>query len=212
MKSLPVAGLLGLAAWGAHAQFPASSLSHPAISSMVVVTAMRSLQPAGTLRDTVVLTREDLDAAGTLSLADVLERRAGIQIRATGGPGQPQGLFIRGTGTAHALVLVDGLRVGSATVGTTSIENIPLDLIERIEIVKGPLSSLYGSDAVGGVVQIFTRGKAVPHLFATAQLGSERDRGASAGLTAADGDTAVSLALGARKVDAPSATNSRVAF
>src|SRR5213078_3396062 len=95
-----------------------------------------------------------------LSLGELLERRAGIELRATGGPGQPQGLFIRGAGTAQSLVLVDGMRVGTA-----SIENIPLELIERIEVVKGPLSSVWGSDAIGGVVQIFTRGKDVPQLF-----------------------------------------------
>jgi vitamin B12 transporter len=211
MKPLPMAGLLGLAAWGAHAQIPAPA-PHPALSSTVVVTATRSLQPGSTLRDTVVLTRDDLEAAGALSLGELLERRAGVQLRATGGPGQPQGLFIRGTGTAHALVLVDGLRVSSATVGTTSIEHIPLELVERVEVVKGPLSSLYGSEAIGGVVQVFTRGKPVPHLFGSLQYGTDNDRRAAAGLTAADGDTAISLALGGRKVDAPSATNERVAF
>ncbi|HSJ98413.1 MAG TPA: TonB-dependent receptor, partial [Myxococcota bacterium] len=129
-----------------------------------------------------------------------------------GGPGQPQGLSLRGAGAAQTLVLVDGLRVGSATVGTTSIENIPLELVERIEVVRGPLSSLYGSGALGGVVQVFTRGKAVPHLFASAAYGSERDRRAAAGITTVDGGTAMVLSLGARKVDAPSATTARAPF
>jgi vitamin B12 transporter len=132
------------------------------------------------------ITREDIEASGALSLGEVLERRAGIQLRATGGPGQPQGLFIRGAGTAQTLVLVDGLRVSSATVGTTSIENIPLELIERIEVVKGPLSSLYGSDAIGGVVQVFTRGADVPHFFGTAAYGTDNDARLSTGLVAVD--------------------------
>jgi vitamin B12 transporter len=206
MNPLRIAGLVGLASLGAHAQdIPAPQL--PQTFDPVIVTATRSLSPATTLRDAIVITREDLDAAGPLSLAEVLQRRAGIEIRSTGGPGQPQSLFIRGAGSAQTLVLVDGMRVGSATVGTTSIENIPLEMIERIEVVKGSLSSLYGSDAIGGVVQIFTRGKTVPHLFGSVAYGSDNDRRLSAGLTTVDNGTTVSLSAGGRAVDARSATN-----
>ena len=210
MKHMPIAGLLGLAGLGANAQvapLPVSRNFDP-----VVVTASRALAGDLTLRDATVITREDLAASGALSLAEVLQRRAGVEVRATGGPGQPQGLFIRGAGTAQTLVLIDGLRAGSATVGTTSIENIPIEMIERIEVVKGPLSSLYGSEAMGGVVQIFTRGKTVPHLFVSSAYGSDNDRRAAAGITTVDGGTAVSLSLGARKVDAPSATTERAPF
>jgi vitamin B12 transporter len=208
MISLRIAGLAGLASLGAHAQgVPAPQL--PQTFDPVIVTATRSLSPATTLRDAIVITREDLDAAGPLSLGEVLERRAGIEIRATGGPGQPQSIFLRGAGSAQTLVLVDGLRVGSATVGTTSIENIPIEMIERIEVVKGSLSSLYGSDAIGGVVQIFTRGKTAPHFFVSTAYGSDHDRRFSAGLTTVDNGTNVSLSAGARAVDARSATNPR---
>ena len=210
MKRLPIAGLLGLATLGAQAQAPA--LRAPHSFDPVVVTASRGLVAGATLRDATVITREEIDAAGALSLAELLQRRAGVEVRATGGPGQPQGLFIRGAGTAQTLVLVDGLRVSSATVGTTSIENLPLEMIERIEVVKGPLSSLYGSEAMGGVVHVFTRGKAVPHLFASAAYGSDNDRRAAAGITTVDGPNALSLSVGARKVDAPSATTERAPF
>ena len=209
MKSLSIAGLAGLASLGAQAQ----GMSPFALSSRtfdpVVVTATRGLTAASTLRDTIVITREDLEAAGSLSLAEVLQRKAGIELRATGGPGQPQTLFIRGAGTAQTLVLVNGLRVGSATIGTTSIEHIPLDLVERIEVVKGPMSSLYGPEAIGGVIQIFTRGKDIPHLFAAASYGTDNDRRLSAGLATEDAGTRVALSVGARKVDARSATNAR---
>ena len=207
MRTLLAAGLPCLAVLGAQAQafapFPPQS---------VVVTATRQLHPAPSLRETVVITREELDAAGALSLGELLERRAGVQLRATGGPGQPQGLFIRGAGTAQTLVLVDGLRVSSATVGTTSIENIPLEIIERVEVVKGPLSGLYGADAIGGVVQIFTRGRSVPHLFGSVAYGSHQDRRAAAGLATVDERTTLALSAGARRIDAPSATNPRAAF
>src|SRR3546814_5005495 len=65
---------------------------------------------------------------------------------------------MRGTESDHVLFLVDGVRVGSATSGLTALQDLPLELIERIEIVRGPRSSLYGSEAIGGVIQIFTRG------------------------------------------------------
>ena len=208
MNFLRIAGLAGLASLGAHAQ-SVSTPQLPQTFDPVIVTAARSLDPATTLRDAIVITREDLDAAGPLSLAEVLQRRAGIEIRSTGGPGQPQSIFTRGAGSAQTLVLVDGMRVGSATVGTTSIENIPLGMIERVEVVKGSLSSLYGSDAIGGVIQVFTRGKAVPHLFVSAGYGSDNDRRLSAGLTTVDNGTAVSLSAGVRAVDARSATNPR---
>ncbi|HXS51835.1 MAG TPA: TonB-dependent receptor [Usitatibacter sp.] len=208
MKAIRLAGLLGLAALGAQAQVPLFP-SAPLPVESLVVTATRMLQPAPTLRDTVVITRAELDDMGALSLGEVLQRRAGVELRATGGPGQPESVFIRGAGPTQTLVLVDGMRVGSATAGTTAIEAIPLDLIERIEVVKGPLSSLYGSEAAGGVIQIFTRGGNVPHLFASAGYGTDQDRRASAGLDTTDGTNTLSLAAGARKVDAPSATNPR---
>ncbi len=208
MKAIRLAGLAGLAALGAQAQV-AQFPSTPVPLDSLVVTASRLLQPVPTLRDTVVITRQQLEDMGALSLGEVLERRAGIELRATGGPGQPESLFIRGAGPTQTLVLVDGMRVGSSTAGTTAIEAIPLDMIERIEVVKGPLSSLYGSAAAGGVIQIFTRRKDVPHLFASVGYGTDKERRASTGLDTTDGTNALSLSVGARKVDAPSATNPR---
>jgi vitamin B12 transporter len=211
MKSLSaVAGLAGLASLGAHAQI--ATLAAQASLDPIVVTATRSVTPANTLREAVVITREDLESSGALSLAEVLQRRAGIELRATGGPGQPVSLFVRGAGSQGTLVLVDGLRVGSATVGTTAIENIPLDMIERIEVVKGPLSSLYGAEAMGGVIQIFTRGRGVPHLFGAASYGTDDDTRVSAGVYAEEGGTRFALSAGARRVDAASATNPRATF
>jgi len=207
-KTLCLAGLAGLATLGAHAQAPGPQIPASSFES-VVVTATRATQPAASPRDTVVITREDLESYGSLSLGEILERRAGVQLRTTGGAGQPQGVFIRGAGTAQTLFLVDGLRVSSATVGSTSIESIPVEMIERVEVVKGPLSSLYGSEAIGGVVQIFTRGRSVPHLFGALAYGTDNDVRASAGVASAEERSAFSLSMGGRKVDAPSATNAR---
>jgi vitamin B12 transporter len=211
MRAIHIAALAGLASLATHAQF-APPLAFQQSVDPVVVTASRALAPATTLREAIVITREDLDAAGPLSLAEVLQRRAGVELRATGGPGQPQSLFVRGAGSAQTLVLVDGMRVGSATVGTTSIEHIPLEMIERIEVVKGPMSSLYGPEAIGGVIQVFTRGKRVPHFFGSAGYGTDNDARLAAGLSTADQTTRVSFATGARSVDARSATNPRNFF
>jgi len=212
MKTLPLAGLMGLASLGAQAQ-SVSPAPFTRFFEPVVVTATRGLVSApATLRDAVVITREELDQSTGLTLAEVLQRYAGAEFRATGGPGQPTGIFLRGAGAAQTLVLVDGLRVGSATAGTTAVEALPLELIERIEVVKGPLSSLYGSEAIGGVVQVFTRGKSVPHLFVAAAYGSQNDRRASAGISTADDKTLFSMSAGVRKVDARSATSERVPF
>jgi len=204
MKSHFAAGVAAasLAAQAQVAPAPIDKVSDP-----VVVTASRLATATVTLRDAVVITREDIDAAGPITLGELLQRKAGIELRETGGPGQPESLFIRGAGSAQTLVLVDGMRVGSATAGTTPIEHIPLEMIERIEVVKGPLSSLYGSDAIGGVIQVFTRGKTVPHLFATVGYGTDKDRRVSAGISTADQDTRVSLNAGYRAVDARSASN-----
>jgi vitamin B12 transporter len=209
MKAMRYAGLAGLAALGAQAQGIPYGLPNPPTLESMVVTATRGLQPLPTLRDTVVITRAELEDAGTLSLGEVLERRAGVELRATGGPGQPESIFIRGAGSAATLVLIDGLRAGSSTAGTTAIEALPIDMIERIEVVKGPMSSLYGSEAVGGVIQVFTRNKKVPNFFANAGYGTDKDRAGSAGIATVEGDTSFSLAAGARKVDSPSATNPR---
>jgi vitamin B12 transporter len=211
MKIAPFAGIVTLAALGTHAQtFPPTL---PRYFEPVVVTATRGINAApSTLRDAVLITREEIDASAGLTLAEVLQRYAGAEFRATGGAGQPTGIFLRGAGAAQTLVLIDGLRAGSATAGTTAVEAIPLEMIERIEVVKGPMSSLYGSEAIGGVVQVFTRGKAVPHLFGDAAYGTDNDRRISTGIATVEGGTKMAISVGARKVDARSATNERVPF
>src|SRR5690606_35418494 len=91
------------------------------------------------------------------SLVDLLRGRAGINLANQGGPGKLSSVFLRGTESDHVLVLVDGARIGSATSGMAAFQDLPLEQIECIEIVRGPRSSLYGSEAIGGVIQIFTR-------------------------------------------------------
>lgn len=104
-----------------------------------------------------VLTRADIEARQVSSVQDLLADLAGINIDNSGGLGQQSSVFIRGADSDHTLLLIDGVRVGSATLGIAPFEIIPLEQIDHIEVVRGPRSTLYGSDAVGGVIQIFTR-------------------------------------------------------
>ena len=115
-----------------------------------------------------------------------------------GGPGATSGAFLRGANRGQTLVLIDGLRVGSSSVGATSLEAIPLDQIERIEILRGPASSLYGADAIGGVIQVFTK-QAEGSAFvpsAGAGYGTYDTRNASAGLRGALGPLRFSVQAG----------------
>lgn len=124
----------------------------------VVVTATRMPETAEqTLASVTVIERDEIERRQSRTMTEVLRGLPGVAISQSGGPGQPTSVFLRGTESDHTLVLIDGVKVGSATLGTTPWQNIPVERIERIEIVRGPRSSLYGSEAIGGVIQIFTR-------------------------------------------------------
>jgi vitamin B12 transporter len=126
--------------------------------SQVIVTALRSPEPVvDAIASVTVITRADIDRLQPQSVSDLLTGLAGITISSNGDLGKSTSVSIRGTNADHVLVLIDGIKIGSATTGTAAWEQLPVEQIDRIEIVRGPLSSLYGSEAIGGVVQIFTR-------------------------------------------------------
>jgi vitamin B12 transporter len=139
------------------------ALSSAALAqSQIVVTGSR--EPAALDRlaaDVVLIDAAAIRASTAGSVADLLRREAGVQLSRNGGPGQSAGIFVRGASSSQTIVLVDGVRIGSATLGSPSLETLSLAQIDHIEVLRGPGSSLYGADAVGGVVQIFTtRGRA----------------------------------------------------
>lgn len=124
----------------------------------VVVTATRTARTQdATLAAMTVIDREEIQRLQPASLPELLRKVPGASIANNGGAGKESSLFLRGTESDHVLVLVDGLKVGSATSGKAALQDIPVEQIERIEVVRGPFSSLYGSEAIGGVIQIFTR-------------------------------------------------------
>jgi vitamin B12 transporter len=149
----------------------------------VVVTATREAQRLGrTIQSTSVITEREIRASQAVDVPTLLRREAGIEFTQNGGVGRVGGLFVRGANPNQALILVDGVRINSATTGGTQIDQLMLDEIERIEIVRGPGSALYGSDAIGGVVQIFTkRGRGAPAPNATIGFGNEDTQRYAAG-------------------------------
>jgi vitamin B12 transporter len=155
----------------------------------VVVTGTREPETLGrSSSDIVVIDAATIRSTTADSVEDLIRRVTGMQVVRNGGPGQSSGFFIRGASTNGTVVLVDGVRVGSATLGQAEFEALSLAQVERIEVLRGPASSLYGADAVGGVVQIFTRRGEGPFRWsAGADVG---------GYDSARGDVAVSGATG----------------
>jgi vitamin B12 transporter len=120
----------------------------------------------------IVISRDDIERSLASDVSELLQTHAGLEIARNGGPGQTTSLFTRGTESNHTVVLIDGVRINPGTIGGAALQNIAPESIERIEIVKGPRSSLYGTDAIGGVVQLFTRGAAKDGASAGATFGS----------------------------------------
>ena len=139
----------------------ATGLTLPTIAeeqSPIIVTATRTAQTADdSLASVTVITRDDLEMSQAHSIVEVLQNVTGLHISRSGGIGKVTNVFIRGTESDHVLVLVDGIRAASATLGSFSWSSLSPEQIDRIEIVRGARASLYGSDAIGGVIQIFTR-------------------------------------------------------
>ncbi|MEO9135381.1 MAG: TonB-dependent receptor [Casimicrobiaceae bacterium] len=162
--------LLAILALDATAQ-SLPSAPGPAMLAPIVVTAARTPQRLIDLvADVTVIDAEAIARSGVQGLVALLQLQPGVEIVQNGGAGATSGIFLRGANAAQTLVLIDGMRVASASSGATALEAIPLDQIERIEILRGPASSLYGADAIGGVIQVFTR-RGSKGLHADASLG-----------------------------------------
>lgn len=158
---------------GALAISPAGAQTGAYALDEVLVTATRTEQRlADSLPSATVITRSQIESSQTPGLIELLGRQAGVEFARTGGPGSQASLFLRGTNSSQTLVLIDGMRLNTALTGAAALGGVALDSIERIEIVRGNLSSLYGSEAIGGVVQIFTRGAERSGLEVGGEVGS----------------------------------------
>jgi vitamin B12 transporter len=177
----------------------AAAAGSPALEP-VVVTATRTESPAGEVLASVDLVwRDDLVRMPAADLGDALRFVPGVEVARLGGPGQQTSLFLRGTESNHVLVLIDGLRMNPGTIGTAAIQNVAPEFVERVEVVKGPRSTLYGSDAIGGVINIITRRGAVQADSVQAGYGDYDTRSAS--FSAGIGDERAEASIAASWLD-----------
>ncbi|KRW57830.1 TonB-dependent receptor domain-containing protein [Pseudomonas sp. TTU2014-080ASC] len=164
--------------------------------SDTLITANRDVQKrADSTTASSVFTRADIERLRPTNVLELLTHVPGVQVANYGGRGANYGLYIRGTSTAQSLVLIDGVRVGSATIGGASLQYLSVDQIERIEVLRGSRSAIYGADAMGGVVQIFTRRSSGLGLNPTVRIagGSDGTWERSLGLSGGDERTRFNL-------------------
>ena len=172
------------------------SAADSATGDTLIVTATRTEIP---LHDAIVpvtvITREDIEMSLATDLAELLRFEAGIDIGRNGGPGQSTSIFLRGTESNHTLVLIDGVRINPGTLGGAAIQHIAPEIIERVEIVKGARSALFGTDAIGGVINIITRRANDAYLESSLGAGSFDTRSGyvSGGNHSANGEFGITL-------------------
>lgn len=155
-RLIPGLACLAIASLAGPSGAAASEVPDP--EDHIIVTATRSEIPLeNAIVPVTVITRQDIEQSLASDLAELLRFEAGIDIGRNGGPGQATSIFLRGTESNHTLVLIDGVRINPGTVGGAAIQYVAPETVERVEIVKGARSALFGTDAIGGVVNIITR-------------------------------------------------------
>ena len=172
----------------------------------MVVTPSRTVESLSeTLASVSVITRQDIEISVAEDLFELLRLQPGVDIVRNGGAGAQTSVFLRGGNSNHVLVLIDGVRVSSSNTGAYAWEQLPLNQIERVEIVRGPRGSTYGSDSIGGVIQVFTRSS--PDPYARISVGSFGTSVFEGGLGYESERTRLSINAGYRSVDGFSAQN-----
>lgn len=168
-----------------------------------VITASRISNAPVAIASSSLITREDIERQQAATVPELLQRLAGVGITRNGGRGKSTSVSIRGTNDKHVLVLIDGVRVGSATSGSAALQSVPVEQIERIEVVRGPRSSLYGSEAMGGVIQIFTRRGGAEGIkpYFSAGAGTRSTYSGSAGVSGSLGSGWFNLGVASESTD-----------
>lgn len=210
-KSAPLSRVaVALAAAGCTAAFAQGAIPEPVLIAQnlrapslaeTVVAASRTPQPlADLVADISIVDRETIENSGATGLADLLGRLPGVEFARNGGPGTTTSVFLRGAETRFTAVYIDGVRIDSQSTGGAPWESIPLGLIDRIEVLRGPAGAVYGSDALGGVVQIFTkRGENGFAPYVSAGVGTHGTSKVEAGVSGASGT--IDYALGVARED-----------
>ena len=200
ITSLAVSGLLL-----AFLSTTVAAESSDADDGKIVVTATRTAQTVDqSLAAVTVISRDDIERAQATDITELLRTQAGVDVARTGGAGQQTSVFLRGTNSNHVLVLIDGVRASSASTGIFAWQTLDPSQIDRIEIVRGPRTVLYGSDAIGGVIQIFTRRP--QGAEARVEAGSFDTRAAEAGFSTGKA-VRFNANFNTRRTDGYSATN-----
>jgi vitamin B12 transporter len=212
LKSLTALIVAGMAATRALADEPMQSDGTKV--DPIVVTATRTPEPLSSIIQPIeLITEHQIQKSGQETMTDLLQSQANVEITSNGGIGQTSGVFLRGSNTSHTLVLIDGIRVNNAGLGTASFENLPTPQFARIEVLPGPFSGLYGSDALGGVIQFFThRWPDAPAVTGAAGYGSYDTSNVYGGVSAGSENTGFTVNAGYIQSNAFSATNPNVAF
>jgi vitamin B12 transporter len=205
-RSKPLAALLSVL-------FITSAHAEQNLDPIVVTATRQPTRISETLADVTVIERDDIEKATGSTTLELLARQPGLQLSNTGGTGKASSIYIRGAEARHTLLLVDGVPLSSATLGTPSLADIPLSQIERIEIVRGPSSAVYGSDAIGGVIQIFTRrGEGPLRGDAFIGFGSKNTQEYAAGLSGGSEIVSGSLRISHQTTDGFNAASDPVRY
>jgi len=197
MKTRVFSARLAVLPLACAAAFPALAQTETTLPA-TVVTATRVAQPlTDVMADVSLIDRATIERSGALSLVDVLVQLPGVEFTRNGGSATTTSLYLRGGETRHTLLLIDGVRVDSQSTGGAAWQALPLDQIERIEVLRGPAAAIYGSDAVGGVVQVFTRkGEGAYSPSLSVGVGSHGTRTLNASISGARGQWDYALGLG----------------
>jgi vitamin B12 transporter len=199
--------LLTVALFGA-ITFPFAAYADTPMELLIVTPTRMPQALDKTIADTTVLTEQEISQSGAPDVPTLLSSLPGVEVVQSGGLGSQSSIFMRGANSNQVLVLLDGVRINSATTGSTALEHIMLDNIERIEVVRGNVSSLYGSEAIGGVIQIFTKqGHGAPAFNASTGIGNHGTQRVSAGFSGVMDKNSFSLDAGHVKTDGVSAIN-----
>ena len=211
-RAIP-ASLIGLAALLSATAVDAADTDDPAKIPEVVVTANRIAAPSFAVGSSVtVVTAEEIERLQARDVLEVLRRVPGVSSTQSGGAGQTATVRLRGAEGYHTLVLIDGVEVadGSGTQPITDFGHLLVADIERIEVVRGPQSTLYGGDAIGGVIQIFTRkAGATPRRSVTIEGGSYGMFRGSASASGRSGRFGYAVSVAGRRTDGFSAADER---